>query len=310
MVLAALLTRLAFAGPVEIRSETLIDGPMASRRATEPADLVILYGGEHKGSLETCGCPHRPRGSLARVETVRAAEGGPALLVNAGYFLEDPTGFDGAIRPDIVEGNRWMAQGLAAGRWDVLNLTPFDAAALPSMDAASRAALPLVSANLSGPDVAPYRIVERGGLRIGVTGVAGEEATLGGLGPYSFAPTRRVVEVVEGLAAQVDVVVLLSWHADELAATIARKVDVDVIVDANLHREQAPARPVGHAWRVDSYFETMRLGELRLDLEGGQIVGGVDRQIDLDPTLGDDPGLLALQHEARTAIDTIQSAPR
>jgi len=288
----------------------LIDGPIASRLSAEKADLVVLYGGEHKGSLETCGCPKRPRGSLARVETVRAALTDPTVLVNAGYFLEDPTGFDGAVRPDIVEGNRWMGAGLAAGRWDALNVTTFDAAALVTMAPADRDALPLVSANLTGPGVDPWVIVERGGRKIGVTGVTGDEVSLGGRGEYRLGSTKDAVDTVARLAAQVDVVVLLSWHAEDLAATVARKADVDVIIDANLHREQAPARPVGRAWRVDSYFETMRLGELRLRLDGGAIVGGVDRQIDLDPSLEDNAALLALQHEARDAIDAIQSTTR
>ncbi len=308
-LLASLLLGSARAAAVEITSETLIDGPMATRVSAEKSDLVVLYGGEHKGSLETCGCPNRPRGSLARVETVRAATADPYVLVNAGYFLEDPTGFDGAVRADIVAGNRWMAQGLGVGRWDALNVSTPDIAALVSLDAASRDALPMVSANVVGPGIEPWRILERGGRKIGITGVTGDEMTLGGRGPYRLGNTREAVDVVSRLAAQVDVVVLLSWHAEDLAATIARKADVDVIVDANLHREQGPARLVGRAWRVDSYFETMRLGELRLRLDGGAVVGGVDRQIDLDPTLGDDPAMLALQREARTAIDVIQSGP-
>lgn len=313
MLLVTLLVSALFgsarAATVEISSEALVDGPMASRLAKEPADLVVLYGGEHKGSLETCGCPHRPRGSLARAETVRAATRDPYVLVNAGYFLEDPTGFDGAVRADIVESNRWMAQGLGAGRWDALNVGTPDVAALASLDAASRDGLPLVSANLVGPGIEPWVIVERGGRKIGITGVSGEDMTLGGVGAYHLANTRQAVDVVARLAAQVDVVILLAWHAEDLAATLARKADVDVIVDANLHREQGVPRLVGGAWRVDSYFETMRLGELRLRLEGGAITGGVDRQIDLDPSLGDDPGMLALQHEARTAIDVIQAGP-
>ena len=306
-LLASALLGGARAATVAITSEALVDGPMASRVSTERADLVVLYGGEHKGSLETCGCPHRPRGSLARAETVRAATVDPYVLVNAGYFLEDPTGFDGAVRPDIVTSNRWMAQGLGLGRWDALNVSTPDVAALASLDPSSRDGLPLVSANLVGPGIDPWVIVERGGRKIGITGVSGDEMTLGGLGVYRFGNTRQAVDVVERLAAQVDVVVLLAWHAEDLAATLARKADVDVIVDAHLHREQGVPQRVGGAWRVDSYFETMRLGELRLHLAGGVITGGVDRQIDLDPTLGDDPGMLALQHEARTAIDGIQA---
>jgi hypothetical protein len=308
MRLPMLLVGLAFAGTVEIASETLVDGPMARRRSIEKADLVVLYAGEQKGSMETCGCPHRPRGSLARVETVRADETDPTVLVNAGYAFEDPTGFDGKTRADVVAGNAWMARGIEAGRWDALNVGTIDAAGIGGLEREVRDALPLVSASLEGPGIDPWVIVERGGRRVGITGLTADEQTLGDRSAYVRRTDKEATSTVAALAAKADVVILLSWHAADLASAIARKVDVDIIVDANLHREQLPVETVGRAVKVDTFFQTMRLGELRLKLDGGAIVGGVDRQIDLDATLGDDPGLLALQHEARAALDQLQAS--
>jgi len=310
MLLSTLLAGTAWAGGVALPSELLVDGPMATRRSATAADLVLLYGGEQRGSLETCGCPHRPRGSYARVETVRATLAGagePVVLVNAGYAFDDPTGFDGAVRPDVAAGNGWVARGVLAGRWDAVNVGTFDAAALATLDPAVREGLPLVSANLPGPGVRPWVVVERSGVKVGITGVSGDVPTLGDRAAYPRRTDKAAVEVVAELAGQVDVVVLLAWRAPELAELIARKVDVDVIVDADTHREQLPAEPVGRALRVASHTQTMRLGELRMDLEAGAIVGGVDRQIDLDPTLGDDPGVLRLQEEARAALDRLQA---
>lgn len=306
MWFAILLAGVAFAAPPEIPSETLSSGPIGKRVATTPADLVILYAGEHKGSLETCGCPKRPRGSLARLEAYRQAVG-EALLVNAGYWLEDPTGFDGELRADIVEMNAWMARGIGATRWDALNVSEADIPALATMDPAVREGLPLVSVSWDGPGIRDYVIVQRGGQDVLITGISGPSETLGGPGPYTYRNAKEAWASLVEIPAEVDVVVVLARKADEQAVGLARQLPVDVIVSANLNREQLPVQLVKGAVQVGSFYQTMRLGELRLNLSEGVVTGGVDRQIDLDPDIADDPGILALQNEARTAINAVQA---
>lgn len=301
------LAGLAHAAPALV-SQLVVEGPVGKRVSAAPADLVVYYGGEQRGQLDTCGCSVKARGSLSRlvryVEVSRGASPAPSVLVNPGQWLDDPGGFDGALRPDAVEMNRWMARGLAASGWDALNVAAPDLAGLSVLDSAAIRGLPLVSANVRGPGISRWRVVERGGLRVGVTGLTAVEPTLAQAPGYTIGPTTDALAVVRELAPQVDVVVLLAWHAPEAARQIAVAVpQLDVVVDANRHRELVEPFLVGSAVWATSTFEAQRIGELRLDLEGGAVAGAIDRHVDLDPTVAEDPALAKLATEAQAAID-------
>ncbi|MFZ5476180.1 MAG: hypothetical protein ACOZNI_05340 [Myxococcota bacterium] len=285
--------------------ELAVEGPIARRLSGAAADLVVLYAGEHKGSMETCGCPKNPRGSLARLDAYADAvrAGAPAVLVHGGYWLEDAVGFEGELRADVAVANRWMARGLAEGGWDALNVAPNDLAALASLPLDATATLPLVSASVSGPGVSPYVVVERGGRRVGITGIAGAAPTLGDTSRWS---ARDPGPVLDELAGKADVVVLLAYKATDAARALAKRHDVDVVVDTDAHREFLDPVLQGRTAWVFSHYQTMRAGELRLRLDGDGVVGGVDRKVDLDPEMPDDPALARMTREARAEIDREQ----
>jgi 2',3'-cyclic-nucleotide 2'-phosphodiesterase (5'-nucleotidase family) len=302
-------------GPADtaLTGELAIEGPVGKRISTSPAELVVFYGSEHMGSLEPCGCPHRPRGSLSRatayVNASRAANPTvPSVLVHGGYWLQDAMGFDGKLRTDVALGNHWMVEGLRAGGWDALNVGTNDLAGLATLPADEGPPLPLVSANATGPHIAKWIVVHRGGLRVGITGITGRGETLTTLDGYAVTPPEDAGPVLDALAAESDVVVLLAYQATEAAKALAQGHAVDVVVDANLHREWQAPFYVGHAAWVLAQFQTLRLGELRLRLTKGAVTGGLGRQIDLDPEMPDDPVLLAIQKQARTALDAAQRA--
>ncbi len=294
--------------------ELVTEGGLQKRVSKTPADLVIFYGGEHKGSLETCGCPKRPRGSFARldayVDASRAANPNVAsVLVNAGYWIQDGMGFDGAPRADIAIGNRYMVEGIRATDWDALNVSFQDVAGLISLAPDGGPPLPLVSANVSGPGINRWVIVERAGQRVGITGITSVGQTLSETPGYTVAPPASAGAVLDALAEQVDTIVLLSYQATEEAKALAEKhAAVDVVVDAARHQEFEQPFYVGKAAWVLSHFQTMRLGELRLNLADGRVIGGVSRSIDLDPEVPDDPALLALTKKARAELDAAQQA--
>jgi 2',3'-cyclic-nucleotide 2'-phosphodiesterase (5'-nucleotidase family) len=301
------LVSLAFAGDGLV-GELAVEGPLKQRLSAAPADLVVFYAGEQKGSMETCGCPKRPRGSLARLDAyVDAARGDtPAVLVNGGYWLEDAMGFEGQGRPDVALMNQWMLKGVAEGGWDALNVAPNDLAGLSALDPAAWSGLPVVSANVSGPGIRPYVVVERGGHRVGITGIAGPGVTLSDTSRWTVSDPATVGPVLEELAGKADVVVLLAYKAEDAAKALARKHDVDVIVETNAHREFVDPERVGSAARVASHYQTMRAGELRLTLEKGRVKAAVDRKIDLDPDMPDDPALAKLTRQAREEVDAVQ----
>lgn len=295
-----LLILAAGAAPPEVRSQLADQGPLKARLAVDPADLVVLYAGEQKGSMDTCGCPSLPRGSLARLASVvDAVEGSPEVLVNAGSWLDDPFDFEDRARPEVALANAWMGRGLALLPWDALNVGELDLVALPTIEPG---ALPLVSASFEGPGILPYRVVERGGLRVGITGVAGEVPRMGRIPPgHRRRSPGEERQVVTDLAQVADLVVLLAWHAPERARALV-DLGVDVIVDADHHRDHLPARRQGRdaVW-VSSEFQTLRVGELRLQLEQGRITAAVDRHVGLDPEIPDDPVVRRLQRAAAAA---------
>lgn len=296
--------------PGSVRGELAESGSLATRLSSSPADLVVFYGGEQKGSMETCGCPRNPRGSLARldayVDAARATS--PGVLVDAGYWLEDALGVDGRTRPDIAVGNAWMVRGVESGGWDALNAGYKD---LPGIAEAVKggARLPIVSANVTGPGIARWVIVERGGRKVGITGITAAGLTMSDTPGYAIGPATAAAATIDELAAQADVVVLLAYEATDAARALVRgHPAIDVVVDAGQHATFLEPVLLGHAVWVFSHYQTMRVGELRLSLAEGRVTAALDRKIDLDPDMPDDPALLKMTREARTAIDVEQKA--
>ncbi len=296
-------------------SELAIDGPLDVRVSRAPADLVLYYGSEQKGSMETCGCPHRPRGSLARtasyVAASRAASPAPSLLVNAGAWLTDAVGFQNMPMPQLAVMDRTMAEGILQGGWDVLNVTPRDLAGLPGVKPADLARLPMVSANIEGPHIVPYRLFTVGGRTVAVTGVAEPEVTLSDLAGYTVHPVSDALPVLHSIAEKADAIVLLSYGSAAPVRTLAqREPKIVTVIDAAGHNQYVEPFYVKNAVWALSFVQTMRLGELRLSFgPDNRVQSALDRHIDLDPEVPDEPILLGMQQRARTAIDAASGAP-
>lgn len=313
-----------------LTGEVVREGPLPARLARDDeADFVLLYGGEEQGSLEPCGCPHRPRGGVARqaayAEAVRRADPTVALAaVNGGHWLDDATDIDGEWRPVVPVSNRWMVAGLEALGLAALNVGYDDMAGLTSLGDDDPPRLPLVSANVAGTGIAPYRVVTLttgdGPMRVGITGLT----TAGGTslptpGFVVSDPVRSGRAVLADLGPRVDLVVLLVNGAPEAARSLALDPSVgqwlDIVIDTNLHHAEDPPFRVGSAVWVRAQRQTMRLGELRLGLdrapeeEGGEvrISWARDRKIDLDEDIPDALPIAAIAAAARVAIDAAQA---
>lgn len=295
--------------PVEPTLVRVDEGPLSGRvTGGDGAGLVLFYTGEEGGSLEPCGCEDRPRGGLARVAAyVEAAVAAdptvPMLLVNGGGWLADPRTWKGEDHPGVLVGNRWMAEGLRAVGAGALNVGSGDLAGLSRLGG-DAAGLPLVSANVSaeGLDIQPWRVIETGGLRVGVTGITSPPAEpVPGVSVRDPGPAARAALLA--LDPLADVVVLLAYHTPEVAARLARELPVDVVVDTYRHTAlYAPFRE-GRALWVRSQHQTTRLGELRLGLEAGATLWALERKIDLGPDLPDDREIGALVERAKDEID-------
>lgn len=296
-----------------LRAELKTEGGVAARLSSEAADLVILYGGEQKGSLETCGCPKRPRGSVARLagyaEAV-ARQGAPVVTLNPGGFLADPVGFEQEPLADRMLQNRLLLDGLrlmerVGPGYDALNLGTADLAGLSRMEPGQAAGLPLLASQVA--EWPGEIVLERGGVRIGVLGVHGQQPTMADL-PWKVGAAAAVGERAADLAARTDVVVLLAWYANEEAKRLAeRHPEIDVVIVAGGYQDFLPPVQVGGAVWVYAHTQTMRIGELRLSLSGGRVIGAVDRKIDLDATMPDQLELMAFARQARAELDRVQA---
>lgn len=299
-----------------LEAQLVIEGALESRvLAGDDAELVLFYGGEERGSLEPCGCPKRPRGGMPRlmayVEASRAANPDqPDLLLNGGYWLEDAMGLDGEPRPDTAVMNRWMIAGMQQAGFSALNVTYNDAAGISTvLEDGGESDVPGVSANISGPGIAPYRIIERGELTVGITGISRAGLTFQQTPGFTTKdPGRASVEILQALNEQVDVVVLMAYQVPEVAQRLAQKGLVDVVIDTNLHREFSAPFRVGDAVWVRSHIQTMRLGELRLGITEGRVAWAVDRKIDLDDEIPSSRDTMLLTEMAREELDTLQRA--
>ncbi len=294
-----------------LKGEVIYDGSPAARTLSgDGAALVLLYGGEEKGSLSPCGCPDRPRGGLPRaasiIGAVRAANPGvPTLLLNGGAWLEDDMGLDGEPRLDVAVINRWMVSGVQQMGYDAINLAYPDLFALH--DQGSPTDLPLVSANIEGPGATPSRTFTLGALRVAVTAISNPSSDFIPTPGYTrHDPVRAAGPLLTALDANHDLVILLAWGDQAAAKALALQGHVDVVIDTDQHNDHVAPFRVGKAVWVHSHRETRRLGELRLGLDAAGVAWAHERKIDLDPTVPDEPGLGRLAYLAAEEIERVQ----
>ena len=295
-----------------LASEIAESGAFSDRLARpDLADVVLLYGAEAGGALGPCGCDKQPRGGLARVQTyadaTRARSPSTAVwMVDAGGWLDSTLDFDGVPRLDAMAANDWMVKGLRALHPVALNVSWSDLSTLRGFSTPPD--LPLVSAQYAGPGIVP--VVERSvnGQRVLFTGI-------GHTGPTMLVPEGfTMVDPVDGVRAALasagarpeDLVVLLSSEANTAGTALAEEGLVDVVIDARQHRYRDPPFRAGDAVWVKAHHQTLRLGELRLQVQAGRAARALDRKIDLDDAVPSDPTLARWAKQAEREVQLVR----
>lgn len=292
-------------------SELLTEGSVGERQSTQTAELVLFYSGEHQGSLETCGCPKRPRGSVPRLQSYLHAHQSAhpesaTLLVNGGWWLSDALGQDGALRADAPVMNRHLVESFERVGMDAANLSYLDLPGLEEQPIPDFA----VSANVkSEKAIATHLLLERGGQTIAITGITKQDQSFSPSPSFRIEdPVASAISVLEPLTAKADVLILLAFDAAEEAQAIAQAVpELDILVDTRQNRQHGPPLKMGDTLWVKSHYQTMRLGELRMNTTSSGVDLVVDRKIDLDSGIADDPERLRDMEEAREAINAEQA---
>ncbi len=245
-----------------------------------------------------CGCDVAPLGGVARLGGYLAAAkeaGQPGISVNAGNWLTSGLGADGeTLSPASLEADGLMLR--AAYVWDAMNVGYRD---LPYL---AEAGFPrsAVSANVTareGEGPAPYVVLERGGLRVAVTGVT--SWGMARIQPERFAwtdPAQALAALIPTIDA--DLVVVLGYDLGRDATRVARVPGVDLLVEAGQFEYFEPATREGGAVWVRALTEGQHVGELRAKLADGGIRDAVDRSIALDPAIRGDRELEKLERAA------------
>lgn len=292
---------------IEVRSETLTTGHLADRlSAHDTAEVVLLYTAEERGSLDTCGCAVRPRGSAARAigyrtRLERRQPDVPTVLLDVGGWLDDGMYPDGTLQEHVPVRDAFMVQGLEQGGWDVLGVGWWDAPYLATTALPSAA----VSANLRAPGLPTHKLVAAGSLTVAVTAVTGAAPDWKQVAGWTtLDPVVALTGLVPTLDA--DLVVVLAFDTDDATRRVVRQIPgVDVVIEADGFAERAEALGDADTVWVRAHTQGMRLGELRLDLADGQVRSAVDRQIDLDRAIPADRRLWRLKTAQERAVGAL-----
>jgi 2',3'-cyclic-nucleotide 2'-phosphodiesterase (5'-nucleotidase family) len=252
---------------------------------TSPASFVVLYSTGVTGELVDCGCPHNPRGGLARralwIKKLREAQ--PAVV----YLDGGNTFFANGVQPatvteDLKNRARVQAKGMAAMGMDVANIGPNDLASglnfitgeLAKGD--GKKGVPFVSANLvTAADhkriFPPYRIVDVGGVQLGVFGLAAPEGvtdpSLVVLDPAAVA--RQMVEALKGKCDLVVGLYAMNSAAATKLGTEAPGVDIIISSDAGSSPASHPLA-IADTLVAQAGNRGMFLGRMDLKVGGGE----------------------------------------
>lgn len=249
--------------------------PSNVQPATKPnPDLTIFLTAEMKGSTEPCGCTSDPLGDLARTsELIRKARAeGPVLVFDGGSTLYTSAKVSEHARAQEAMKSKLIIKAFAEDlNVDAMGLGPYDfgegkGAVQPARHAVNVAAE-------SGVALAAPEVLDAGGIKVGVFGVASPNALAGLELEVSDAvpAATKAVEELKGRGAEV-VVALAQMTKDE-ARDLAKNVSgMDfVLISQNLPEpddvRSEPMR-VGDSWLFGPANRGQVVSRLRLNRRG------------------------------------------
>jgi 2',3'-cyclic-nucleotide 2'-phosphodiesterase (5'-nucleotidase family) len=253
------------------------DGGQASKPPQAPtvprprADLRLLLLTDPRGYLEPCGCSQRPLGGLDKLASVVAEarkDGVPTLVLAAGDLAVGTE-----VRPEDAEGARrqeelraqtfveaWKQIGVAAA-----TPGPLDLAMPPAQrdDLLARSGFPWIADNVGAP-YAGARVLDAGGLKVGVLGLVSQGEDLGAIAAAQSKALREQ-------GAQL-VVALLSGDRRSARVVAGKGPDVVLMGGLDLEKPLAPSR-VGSALMVHAGYQGQSVVKLDLGLAKAREAG-------------------------------------
>jgi hypothetical protein len=261
-------------GDIDAKAETKVPDVKLFDRWPKPK-LAVVISGLQNGYLEPCGCAglENMKGGLMRRHTFlkslqdEAGYGWPAVLaVDLGnlvgrYGWQAEQKYETAVQALKVMNYDAIAYGP-----DDLRLGP-NALLLAAATADADARFVAANVALTGWDAPPpsrYRVVERGGYKIGITAVLGKRYSTGLADVLTKPAAEALAEVMPKFTAErCDLSILLS-HAtmDETKELLKRFPKFDIVVTAGgpdeppLSEEKVPGT---NTWLIESGRKGMYL---------------------------------------------------
>jgi len=227
---------------------------------------------DSRGYLEPCGCRRDQAGGLpGRATLIDAVPAASRLTVDAGNVTSGGRAYEQLKTRYLLEGMRTMG-------YDAVNLgqteAGLDLATLRRLTASQ--GVPFVSANVLAKDggarPAPaMRIVRRGSLRIGITGVTQLPDVECGPGVTVVPPIEALAPVIAGLRNQCDVLVVLAFVDADAEELIAKQYpEIDCILGGDVWQSSSTVVTFNRAACFNVTDRGKVLGELSLVRHGSR----------------------------------------
>jgi 2',3'-cyclic-nucleotide 2'-phosphodiesterase (5'-nucleotidase family) len=282
----------------------LLAWPLSGAESAPAGTVTILASAAVNGETSSCGCKKNDIGGIVKRATVIRTEGadGPTLLVDAGDFGADKD-FDPWSKTTFIYD--------MMGEMGYDAVTPGETELIRGLDAvkelyARHPGVKVVSANIR--DQAgnliwdESAIIEKGGVKFGVTGVTGRafyEFNLARgkqeVDEFTFGDPREALErVLPGLRQAADVVVVLMHESPADAQKTAEAISgMDVVVVGHnpgylFAPERAGETLLLRPGNRGQYFSVL---DLTLD-ENGRVVDSSGRTVPLGDGVAADPVFL------------------
>ncbi len=235
-----------------------------------PERLTLFVSGDSRGYLEPCGCRIDQAGGLpGRAVAIEKAGVGEKLVVDVGNLTSGSRSYE-------LLKMRYLLEGMKAIGYDAVNLGKNEAQLdrVTLSDMMSHSGLPFLSANvLDKKDKTPiadrYRIIRRGALRVGVTGVTECEARDAGPGIEVRPPIEALADVIPDLKGKCDFVVVLAFVDEETIKQIAEKFhEVDCILGGDVPQSSGTAQTINRAIAFNVVDRGKVLGQIDLVRKG------------------------------------------
>jgi hypothetical protein len=219
----------------------------ATDAVSPPSGVVtLIISGDTAGWIVPCGCTSNQSGGLPRRSTLIAQrrQAGPVIIADAGGAPGGSSLYQRARFEAILDGE--LAMGIAAhnlGEPEILLGVKY------LREVAATKNVPFISANLR--DIAsgrlvfePYRIVEAGGVRVLLIGVARVYIDIAGDVDWQLDdPRNAVLAALDDAAGKFDrAVVLAHLNETDLRKLAAELPEVDAVIGGPTGQSLAPTR--------------------------------------------------------------------